>query len=369
MYCPAPFNHTSISTDGYYNVCCLNQTPKKNRFHLNDGDFSDWQKNSYCLEVKQYFVDKKQHPGCHTCWAAEKTGMSSLRQRILKEYEILGGKEFDEKLLNIEISVGNLCNLSCLMCAEQYSSAILSENIKLKINNARQADFKWHEENFVNLYKNLKLKPRVINLRGGEPLYNKKIFEILDSFNCSDTKHTVIHITTNGTVWNGEWARVLSKFKLVRIMFSVDAVGDLYNYIRYPGNFTTVEQNIQEIIKQPNIKPLIYATVQNLNILYLQELIEWANGLGIFLGFDTVSDPDFLQFTNLPTHLKIKAIDNLKILADTAVAHHIQSAINSYITVLNNSLNVNNSELWEKFIKNITPRDTLRGNTYKQFLN
>jgi MoaA/NifB/PqqE/SkfB family radical SAM enzyme len=368
MYCPLPFNHTAISTDGFYNVCCINPTPKSDRFHLNDGDFDEWQKNRYCKEVKQSFLDQQQHPGCGQCWKIENLGGTSYRQRILKEYKILGAKEGHEKLLNIEIAVGNLCNLSCLMCKESDSSAILAENIKLKINQVSQADFKWNESNFVNLSKNLKLKPKLINLRGGEPLFNKKIFEILDSFNAEDVKDTIIHITTNGTIWNQQWASMLSKFKLVRLMFSIDATGSLYNYIRYPGNFDNVEQNLKEIISCKNIKPLIHATVQNLNILHLGELINWANRFGVHLELDQVVEPDFLHFTNLPVDLKIKSINYLKDLLTLSLDAHIKKELDSYLQTLEQTIGVSNLDLWNKFIANISQRDNLRGNSYKDFL-
>jgi len=368
MYCPLPFNHAMISTDGHYNVCCINPTPKNDRFHLSDGDFVEWQKNRYCKEVKQSFLDQKQHPGCNQCWRIESLGGTSYRQRILKEYKILGSKEGQEKLLNIEIAVGNLCNLSCLMCKESDSSAILAENIKLKINQVSQSEFKWNESNFVNLSKNLKLKPKLINLRGGEPLYNKKIFEILDSFDPKDVNDTVIHITTNGTIWNQQWANMLSKFKLVRLMFSVDATGDLYNYIRYPGNFDVVNKNLKEIISYKNIKPLIHATVQNLNILYIGDLIEWAHQLGVHLELDQVVDPDFLHFTNLPLNLKIKSIDYLKNLLQSPLSPNIRKELESYVQALEETAGTVNFDLWDKFVSNISLRDNLRGNSYKDFL-
>lgn len=369
IYCPLPFNHTAISTDGYYNVCCFNSTPVAHRFHLNDGDFNEWQKSKYCQEVKESFVTHSRHPGCNACWEAEDSNLTSFRERSLNEYKILGAKEKQEKLLNIEISVGNLCNLSCLMCDEKYSSSILAENIKLKINQVEQKDFKWSEDNFVNLSRNLKLKPRLINFRGGEPFYNKKIFEILDSFDPEDTKNTVIHITTNGTVWNDEWARVLSKFKLVRLMFSLDAVGNLYNYIRYPGNFKVVENNIKTIVKHKNIKPLIHATLQNLNVLYFGELVQWANDLGIYLELEAVASPDYLRFTNLPQHLKLKAIDSLRNLLTWSLAPQIRTEISECLQLLEHSVDIDNTELWNKFVSNISQRDDLRCNSYKDFLS
>jgi organic radical activating enzyme len=367
-YCPLPFYHTTISTQGYYNVCCANTTPKKNQFHLTDGDFHNWQQNEYCVEVKDYFKKGKQHPGCSACWAREQQGTISYRQQVLKEYKILQStnKSSEEKLLNIEVNVGNLCNLSCLMCSELLSSSILAENKKLKINQYIQKDFKWDADNFVALAKNLALKPKVINIIGGEPFYNKKIFELLDSLDSNDVKNTVLHITTNATMWNNKWASTLSKFKLVRIMFSIDAVGQLYNYIRYPGNFLQVEDNIKSIIVYKNFKPLIHATVQNLNILYLGELIEWSNRLGVYLDLFAVSQPDYLHFSNLPPALKLKAIDHLTSLISLLPESHITKELNSYKTVLENSSH--SEQLWESFISNISLRDNLRGNSFKDFL-
>lgn len=367
IYCPLPFNHTTISTKGHYDVCCEHKTPNNHRFHLSDGDFNAWQATEYCTEVKQYFTENKQHPGCAPCWDKEKHGRNSYRQRVLQEYKILGATNPpQQKLLNIEIAVGNLCNLSCLMCNEKNSSVILAENIKLKINQHTQKDFKWDEENFVALSKNLKLRPKVINLRGGEPLYNKKIFELLNSFDPEFVKDTVIHITTNATVWNQDWARILAKFKLVRMMFSIDAVGLLYNYIRHPGNFTQVEDNIKNIISYKNIKPLIHATVQNLNVLYLEELINWANSLGIYLELDAIDRPEYLHVTNLPPGLKSKSVDYLTRLTGVLPDTHIRRELVSYTTILQES--VDDPALWEKFVLNISQRDQLRGNSFKEFL-
>jgi len=367
IYCPLPFNHTAISTRGYYNICCEHWTPEKHQFHLNDGDFQDWQNNDYCKEIKQHFIENKRHPGCVSCWNNESQGIQSYRQRILQEYKILGATNPpQEKLLNIEVAVGNLCNLSCLMCNEINSSVILAENIKLKINQYSQKDFNWDENNFVALSKNLKLKPKVINLRGGEPLYNKKIFRLLDSFDPEFVKDTVIHITTNATVWDQKWADVLSKFKIVRMMFSIDATDALYNYIRYPGDFLQVHNNVNAIVSYKNIKPLIHATIQNLNVLYLEDLIDYSKKLGVYLEFDIVTHPDYLHFTNLPPNIKAKAIEYLKNLVSKPLDSHLAIELSRYISILEQS--TTDFNLWQSFLSNISIRDNLRGNSFKDFL-
>ena len=83
-------------------------------------------------------------------------------------------------MITVEIQLGNLCNLTCLMCNENSSSAILSENIKLGINKVKQKNFTWNDISFDYLYEILLSGPKIVNIRGGEPLYNKKLLKLIE---------------------------------------------------------------------------------------------------------------------------------------------------------------------------------------------
>ncbi len=368
-YCAMPFNHVNIGTNGDYQICCIHSVPKQHRKNINHVSLDEWIQNPYLEEVKSAFAQDQPHPGCQSCWQQEATGAQSLRQVQANEYKIIGAKPQQSKILNVEAAVGNLCNLSCVMCNEHNSSAILAENRHLGIHIADQRDFSWTETAFENLQQILDLRPRIVNLRGGEPMYNKRILELIEHFPADKLNSTLLHLTTNATTWTPQWQQALSKFKAVRIMLSVDAVGDLAEYIRYPCKFDQVQYNIKQIIECKNIKPVIHTTVQNLNIMYLGELVAWARKMNVHLMLDLLVQPEHLEITNLPPVLKQQAIDHLGDVITQDLDAHMQSEITAYKIALETSLQQPFDQFrWQRFVDNISRRDTVRGNSHRDFL-
>jgi molybdenum cofactor biosynthesis enzyme MoaA len=368
-YCALPFNHVNVNPRGDYQICCKHSVPDEHRKNIKFVSHTEWQNNQYLKEVRTSFEQGLEHPGCNACWRQENLHASSLRQVQAQEYQILGAKPFQQKLLNIEVSVGNLCNLSCVMCDEESSSAILAENQRLNISTVNQQEFSWSDTAFDHLEQMLAAAPRVVNLRGGEPMYNKKILDIINKFPAQHLNSTMLHLSTNATRWSTEWEAALKKFRLVRIMLSVDAVGSLFEYIRYPADFSQVEENIRKITSNSNIKPVIHATVQNLNIGNVGDLVQWARDMDIYLMMNLLTYPMHLQITNLPDHLKKQAIDHLEQTLNLDHDSHIRDSITQYKNVLKNTLeHPMDHKLWQSFVDKISLRDNVRGNSHKDFL-
>lgn len=365
-----PFNHVSIGGTGDYQICCMHTVPAEHKQNINQTSVDEWLQNPYLMEVRSAFARDEPHAGCQRCWQQEAAGAQSLRQRQAKEYKIIGAKPQQSKVLNIEAAVGNLCNLSCVMCNEHNSSAILAENRQLGIAITDQRDFSWSESAFENLQHLLDRRPRVVNLRGGEPMYNKRILDLIENFPSDKLNNTLLHLTTNATTWTPQWQQALSKFKAVRMMLSVDAVGDLAEYIRYPSKFAQVEHNIKQIIECTNIKTVINATVQNLNIMRIGELITWAGHMNIPLIMSLLVHPEHLEITNLPPVLKQQAVEHLNHVLSQDLDGHTQSEITAYKTALESSLQQPfDQPRWQRFVDNISRRDATRKNSHKDFLN
>lgn len=368
-FCALPFGHTRIGTTGDFAVCCYHLTPEPYRININNNKIDHWLESDYLKEVKQSFRDGQQHPGCSTCWKSENLGLSSMRNRITNEYQILGVNESTNYPVNIEIQLGNLCNLKCLMCNENWSSSILAENIKLKINTHQQKDFQWSSEGFDNLEEIIAQGPRVLNIRGGEPFYNKDLLQIIENLSTKACNQTVLHITTNATQWSDRWTKALTRFKLIRIMFSIDAIGDLYEYIRFPASWTDTQTNINEMVKCSNIKPMVHCTVQNLNIGVIGSVIQWSKEKKLYLQLEQLSQPDWLILTNLPRQSKINAIQHLENVLQWDLPDYLKQQIVSYHTQITESLTEStDSLLWTQFRAHITLRDQHRNNSYKRFL-
>jgi molybdenum cofactor biosynthesis enzyme MoaA len=368
-FCPLPFAHTNISTDGTYQICCRHKTPQQHKLNIKEFPFTHWKNSDYVNEVTHSFLENQQHPGCSRCWDEELLGQKSYRGRIHNEYSIFKIDANHDQLTTIEVQLENLCNLTCLMCDEQSSSAILAENKKLKINAFQQTDFSWNDIAFDHLYQILKMEPKIINIRGGEPLYNKKLLGIIEKLPDYICKKSVLHITTNATVWNDKWAQAIKKFKLVRVMFSLDATKDLYEYIRYPGIWKTVETNINQIIKINNVKPLINCVVQNLNINRLSDIINLSLKQNLWLTLDQLTSPDYLSMTNLPLTLKKQAIDHLEeCLSIPQLPLHLERFVRSCQQQLIQSLLIDNVSKWEECLRYLNTRDQMRNNSHKKFL-
>ena len=368
-YCAMPFKHVDIETDGSYQVCCRHRPPDQHRKNIKDTPVSEWLQSPYLAEVQSYIIKDEKHPGCKHCWHQESLGVESLRQSQAKEYSVLSRHPFKPELLVAEAAVGNLCNFSCLMCFEFNSSLVLAENQRAGIAIYNQSEFTWTEDSFKNLQEILDLSPRVIHLRGGETFYNKKILNLLKEFPSEKLNKTLLHIITNASIWTPEWEEVLNKFKSVRIMCSVDATGDLFEYMRYPGKFYEVEQNILNIASCKNTNAILHCTVQNLNILYLAEIIEWSKKINVYLTLETLIVPRYLHFSNLPNHLKLQAITSLQNILQQNNTNHVNEQIETYLSVLQKSLDAEfDINLWNEFIHQISRRDSVRGNSHKDFL-
>lgn len=369
-YCPVPFGHVCVDTLGHYQICCEHSVPKEHQVSVSESSHTEWLSNQYLENVRDSFRQNKKHPGCASCWKLEADGKFSLRQRVTKEYKICGLEPLEEKIVNIEIQAGNLCNLSCVMCNEHDSSAILAENQKLGINVLEQTNFKWNDLAWNNVEKLLKSGPKILNIRGGEPLYNKKLLELIESMSQEQCNTTLLHITTNATEWNQRWQQALKKFKLVRIMLSIDATDEVYEYIRYPAKWKTVQQNVDQMIKEPNLKLMVYAVIQNLNVQFLENLVDWCQQRNLFLQMRKCYTPDYLQPTNLPDSLIDPTTEKLKNclakMQEPQAIAFVKSIIEEFQL---RALTGINHDRWNQFQSQLKLRESLRGNDHRDILH
>jgi hypothetical protein len=149
-------------------------------------------------------------------------------------------------------------------------------------------------------------------------------------------------------------------------MFSVDAVEELYEYMRFPGKWSVVASNIDTILQLPNAKCLVHCVVQNLNVASLGSLIAWCADRSLWLNLSVLENPQHLILTNLPDAHRSKAILHLK----NVLARNHNPNLTQTLQNLSSSLERSkfDSASWNQFTNNITMRDRLRGNDYKKFI-
>lgn len=365
-FCALPFHHIQIQTDGSFGVCCQHRPSGEHKKNIRNTTPQQWFHGEYLQEVRQSFIEDRRHPGCSACWQDEDSNITSMRHRTQQEYQILGVDTDRPTIKNIELQLSNLCNLTCLMCSEVYSSAIQAENRRLGISKIDAAEMKWEESSYQNLSVMLDQGFLVLNVLGGEPFYNKTLLDILEKLDPEKISKSVLQIITNATFYNDRWRSVMSKFSFVRLMVSLDGVGEVYEYIRHPAQWSQVEKNIDLIRGLAKTKIMINCTVQNLNILYLDQLIEWCERRDLFLQLRLLSQPPYLHITNLPSDVRHRAIDNLSRWIERYHTPHIKSALVSFRDLLHTD--TMQQPIWEQFKTMIGMRDQIRNNSWRSIL-
>jgi MoaA/NifB/PqqE/SkfB family radical SAM enzyme len=152
-------------------------------------------------------------------------------------------------------------------------------------------------------------------------------------------------------------------FKGVKLLISLDAVGELNSYIRYLSQWDQVDKNlryIDENHEELNIKEcMISTTVQALNILHLPELYDYLSQFNFVVkapNLVNLTFPRYFQTTVLPKPLKKMAQLRLSSKAEEVREnlephyHYLADNISAILNFMNSSDHYE-SELFETFKK------------------
>ena len=321
VLCSHSYNGLRVSNNGTVMPCCY----WNENMPLKDSDGNIIKTDTHTIHDMMTSPDREKlisdlengikHKGCNRCWEDEQYKGESKRTRDLK----LGyTKEPEVKYL--ELNLGNTCNLACRMCSVGASIKWYDDHRKIHDDSGGHSDDKVYKEWVRTYYKSYedgssfwdemeKQLPSVkyIDMYGGEPMLVKKQWETLKkSIQLGYAKEQELHFNTNGTIFREEYIDILKEFKRVTISFSIDAIGDRFNYIRHHGDWDIVKTNIDNWLKyQSNSLQFdVAVTVTNLNIFYLDELVDWCLSKNLNAYFIDVWYPDFYSPSNLPQSAK-----------------------------------------------------------------
>ena len=338
-FCIKPFNSIRMNSSGDIWTCCkitpsLSKFKNKSSFNLKEDSLNDYWNSDYRNHVKDQFLKGDVPPECARCLRDEKQNIKSERQFANQNYGIVGNKPAEYYLKRLEkenlkhpedynLDITNLCNLKCQMCSGESSSKLLIENNALGIQNLDQKDYDVSDEKLQKLISDI-VGNNVTNvtLQGGEPLMNPKIILLLKKLSTKDLASSMsVWITTNGTQHTEKLHDVLSKFKEVKLTFSIDGVGRTNDYLRYPSNWAGIENNVKKFKKLNNATHQISFTVQNLNLLDIANMIKFSNKNKIHLKLNLLFAPGYLQLHVLTKKILKKALDNLETVDHVDTIH------------------------------------------------
>jgi sulfatase maturation enzyme AslB (radical SAM superfamily) len=181
-------------------------------------------------------------------------------------------------------------------------------------------------------------------------------------------KKIKLHVTTNGTMCNDKIMDLLKEFQDLRIVFSVDGSGKCNEYMRFPSDWTVVSNNIKRFKTLKNAYVYINCVVQNLNVLYVDQLLKFAKENKIFIKLDLVLDPNWLHLSVLPKNVLTKAHKKLSSITKEDLRH--TDSVDQIINLLESHINNYNldTDKYENFIDMVKKRDNYRKIDIKNYL-
>lgn len=329
--CPNFFNNVMNDSFGVYKTCCLHVPIKDNKVvgvGVNESLETFWN-SDYMKQSRVKAIKGEEIKGCEECYRSERNGGTSLRKDLVEIYEenedyldsvkIAGDNDghLDKFPTAIELRVGNLCNLKCRMCQPQDSDLINKEYKELISIDSTLGDilpivdFEITDDltNYIQGIKDNASTIKVIRFSGGEPLINKSFYDLLDYLIEGDyAKNIEFRLNTNLTKMKEDTLEKLSKFKKVTIDFSIDGLGQVYEYIRYPMVWDITKGKINMVYnfmsKHGNVKMNANFTVQTYNIFDMFNLIDFFLSKSILPILHILQNPSYLNIRNMPDNLK-----------------------------------------------------------------
>jgi organic radical activating enzyme len=417
-FCLLPFTHISSTNDGNYRACCCSEeiviakddgTPYNMR---RDSVVEVWNSEHY-KKLRLDLLNGVKNPTCEYCWNYEAGGAYSKRQKtndekhfMYPDYDIF----IEDALANngalstpptdLDIKVGTLCNLKCIMCYPGSSSLHADEQeemiekgielpglLKLFDNRVKTFNLKLEEHN----PKDLDVDPIVSNLDpslkqaihmslvGGEPLVNKTTTRILEQ--CVEkgyAEQMMLQIITNLSVINPKTIKLLEQFKHPMLCISYDHIDSAkFNFIRYPADYATFKQNFETIWENPKIEKKLSTTWGIFNIFDFENIFhEWETlaqrVTGRFvINFGLIYYPNYFSLRYLEPEQKQEITDRInsfvskygsyKIFTDNPEFTESVISVPGYM----GGINFDHEEVCKERTRVLKIYDQLRGTDYK----
>jgi MoaA/NifB/PqqE/SkfB family radical SAM enzyme len=321
--CMLPWISVEASPMGTVRPCCMAHEEITdelgNKYDLNKTDLETAYHSKYMQDLRQQFRAGKKPATCNRCWDEEAAGRDSKRihsQVRLKELysQVDWANDNPDQLWFVDLKLGNICNLKCRICGSWSSSKWAEEELAYmpkEFNKKEHIAYTWLKqgawprktETFWDNMRALLPNIRYFEFTGGEPWMIQEHFELLEfAVEHGYGKNIDIHYNTNATQAPDRLIPLLDKLGRVDIAFSIDNVGDRFEYERYgakwldANNIIDATHGLQQ--KYPNVTTQLCFTINIQNVYYLDELLDWADTKP----FDTV----YFNMMHSPDHMSIQ---------------------------------------------------------------
>ena len=359
-FCSMPFVSTMLNTDTTYRFCCIARG-KSSILRGEDDEYlkigTDTIKDAWnsktMRDVRKKMIEGETVPACDNCYLQEEVGKKSYRKMKTDEWTQRLGKNLDERVqyakdhnyeieqppADLDLRLGNLCNLKCRMCNPMNSSQIAKEHFEvnqskqfyraykdefgdspdkesiLNLSSHFEGNFMWND--IISTIPHL----QKVYMTGGEPTLLKNNYRFMDECVASGhAKDMELFFNINCTNVTDRFIEATKHFKTVRINASIDGFEGVNNYIRHPSKWFTIHVNFCRLIAEDHIIVNVTPVVQIYNVynlIYLLDYIKFTadedignkKDVGVDFLFNT--HPKFLDVNILPDEIRESALERL----------------------------------------------------------
>jgi sulfatase maturation enzyme AslB (radical SAM superfamily) len=261
-------------------------------------EHSEWMKG-----VRDTMSQDKWPDECTRCEQSERVKGESIRTNSITRHKMLHPIRKDYLIVGGVLD--NVCNSACQSCNAGLSTKIGS----LESKNYPRVDN-------LEVFKKLP-QERIIefDVNGGEPTASKNYKKILKTL---PENVKIVRMNTNGSRMISELEDVLKRNIMVIVTMSLDGIGSVHDYTRWPIKWTDYKKTVDAYKKLQGKYKLLqldfWTTVSCLNIKNLPEIINFAKNKNIPHDWAFLNKPSVLniryknRFTTLAKHMSPKEI-------------------------------------------------------------
>jgi MoaA/NifB/PqqE/SkfB family radical SAM enzyme len=336
-FCVLPWVSLEASPIGTVRPCCLAideiVDDQGEKFRLAGSSFDAIQNSQHMTTLRQEFLDGKQPQTCRRCWQEERAGRTSKRMHTLDRLKhMIDDRPWTQDakpLMFLDLKLGNICNLKCRICGSWSSSTFATEELNFIIDREEKKtsfhyqmlrDGAWprNSDNFWHQLDSAMSEVRYIEFTGGEPFMIREHFDLLRRLVDRGYAHQIeIHYNTNGTQYPAEAEDIWRHFRHVEIAFSIDDVGERFEYQRTNAGWAEVNENIELFrrmrSRNRNITLQVCCTINVFNVMYLEDVANWIVEQDFdFIYWNMLHDAYYFSIGTLPEKAKRLAQQRLE---------------------------------------------------------
>ena len=307
--CWAPFTSLYLDPSGDVQACCMNRWQRLGnvaetslreiwegaeldllRTSLSAGDFSR---------------------GCELC--ARSAGSGDRTAAYLHVYDDLGPTSPTPRWpASLELALSNTCNLQCVMCNGDLSSAIRSQR------EGRPALPSAYDESFFAELDEFLPHLRRITLLGGEPFLARESMRVMDRLVELELR-PACHVTTNATQWSTRIERLLRSLPM-HVALSVDALSaETLEAIRVGTEWRRLMENLQRY------RSVLAETGGTTSISFCLMRPNWEEFRDVLLWADSMDVDVFVNAVDHPAHLSLRRCSDRELVEIVGSLHRQDS--------------------------------------------